>query len=184
MGGERPYTKTELAQIERDQHDPAFLEWLARMDTELALFFERDVPDFPCDPWTEDGLRHAEQAALRYQQARLEGDLSWRREREPRFARYLGEVFVRNFEGRWKYVDVANKGVKSPVVLVAGNPEYFRVAGQVQNAVIERTGAVWAWLFERSREDYEDWVASGRLGYDEWLNYRVERTRRRLGGRS
>ncbi|AKU15691.1 hypothetical protein [Luteipulveratus mongoliensis] len=174
MGGDRPYTEAELAQRERDQQDPEFLTWLAAMDDELALFFERDVPDMPADPWSEEGLRHAEQAALRYFWDREPGDLSWRREREKRFRRYLGEVFVRNFEGTWMWIDVNRNGTKAPVVSEPANPEYLQVEGQVDGALGDRTGGAWVQLFGYARRAYNDWVAAGRLSPDEWFDYQVE----------
>lgn len=174
MGGDRPYTAEELAQRERYQRDPAFVEWLGRMDEELAKFFAEDVPDMPADPWTVEGLRHAEQAALAYYWEREPGDLSWRREREKRFQRYLGEVFVRNFQGTWMWVDVNRDGIKTPVVRRPSMETYFEVERHVGSAVGERSGEVWSRLFERAWEYHESWVAAGRSSPEEWFEYRVK----------
>ncbi|AKU18223.1 hypothetical protein VV02_24165 [Luteipulveratus mongoliensis] len=162
-----------MAQRERDQQDPVFLDWLSAMDDELKVFFNEDVPDMPADPWTEEGLRHAEHAALAYYWADDPMDLDWP-ERSTRFARYLGEVFVRSFEGTWKWIDVNRNGTKEPVVRRPATDVYFEVDRQVGAAMSARTGDKWAWLFEQSREHYERWVAAGRLSPDDWFEYELK----------
>ncbi|AKU14754.1 hypothetical protein [Luteipulveratus mongoliensis] len=176
MGDDRPYTAEELAQMERDQQDPEFVAWLAAMDEDLRVFFEQDVPDMPENPWSEEGLRHAEQAAVSFFWAH---DLDWP-EREVRFARYLGEVFTRSFEGSWKWIDVRGDG-KAPVVRRPSMPNYFEVANQVRAAVSERSGETWAELFRNTRRFHDAWVAAGRLAPQDWEDYRVKQDMKRLG---
>ncbi|AKU17292.1 hypothetical protein [Luteipulveratus mongoliensis] len=183
MGRFEEYTPAELEQRERDQQDPVFVAWLAAMYDELALFFEKDVPDMPADPWTVEGLRHAEQAALRWYWDREPGDLSWRREREKRFQRYLGEVFVRNFEGSWRWIAMRpqKSSDKEPVIDEPAMGSYFEVARHVGAAMSERTGEKWARLFGRAQKNYDAWVEAGRLPPKEWEDYLLAQDMNRLG---
>jgi hypothetical protein len=126
----------------------------------------------PAEPYTEEGLRRAEQAALDYYWADDPMDLEWKK-REPRFARFLGEVFVRNVEGAWMWIDVTGKG-HTPVVSEPAVPLYLEVGKQLRNALSKRTGDRWAFVFRNSAERYEEWKAAGRLPPKEWLDYRVQ----------
>ncbi|AKU15135.1 hypothetical protein VV02_03410 [Luteipulveratus mongoliensis] len=121
-------------------------------------------------------MRHAEQAALAYYWADDPIDLDWP-ERSKRFARYLGEVFVRSFEGSWMWIDVDRRGSNEPVVREPATPAYLEVELHVGGAMTERTGEKWARLFNYSLEDYEAWVAAGRLSPEDWFEYRVEHGR-------
>ncbi|AKU16597.1 hypothetical protein [Luteipulveratus mongoliensis] len=179
MGRFEEYTQAELEQRERDQKDPAFRAWLGQMDDELKVFFEQDVPDMPADPWTAEGLKHAERAAISYFWAQ---DLDWP-EREERFARYLGEVFVRNFEGSWRWIAMRPQKSpgKEPVVRQPATPNYLVVRRHVKAALSERSGEKWARLFGRAQSNYDAWVEAGRLPPQEWEDYRLAQTKKRLG---
>ena len=86
------------------QQRPEWLEWLAGMESGLETFFTQIVPNMPDDPWTEEGMRVAEAAALEY----FPDKDSANARKTPEnlqvidsFVRYLGEVSVRCFEGVW-----------------------------------------------------------------------------------
>ncbi|MGX1762636.1 hypothetical protein ACWIG5_38085, partial [Streptomyces lydicus] len=103
MGDFRPYTKAELEQIERDQHDPKWLDWVApeKMNTEIDAFLNETVPDMPGDPWSAQGLDRVEQFLLdRFSDMdAVDRTESWGV--ADQCSRYIGEVFRRNFEGEW-----------------------------------------------------------------------------------
>jgi hypothetical protein len=178
MGGDLEYTKTDLRQIERDQQDPKFLEWLAGMDDGLATFFADDVPDMPENPFSAEGLRHAEEVAIRWFWRRNPIDREWP-ERELRFQRFVGETLIRSFEGRWKYIDMRGHG-HFPVVSLPSNPLYYELDLLVDQAVTKKSGEAWARIFGYAAEDHADWVAAGRLPPREWEKYRLQRDLERL----
>ncbi|MGK8485439.1 hypothetical protein [Nocardia asiatica] len=101
MGRDVAYTEAERRQMDADQHDPRWLAWLADMDAGLERFFTETVPGMPDDPWSADGLRHAEARALELFPSREAVGLPENRDTADGFHRYLGEVFRRAFEGRW-----------------------------------------------------------------------------------
>ncbi|WP_433560695.1 hypothetical protein ACQP1O_23825 [Nocardia sp. CA-151230] len=89
--------------------------WLAGQSTALELFFAQDAPCVGAldDPWTLQGL----QAAVRVARARIvdrRGILApENRALIDRFGRFVGEVFVRRFDGSWTNVlDNAPPGVQ------------------------------------------------------------------------
>lgn len=143
MGGDRAHTSTELRQREKDQQHPAWLAWLSAMPDALDEFLSKDVPGMPTDPWSADGLQYAEQAALRIFptfDAVLDPE---NRGSADRFQRYVGEVFVRCFEGEWLNVpaakDYLGRGF-DPVVRRPFNDLYLTVLSQLTSAMDRRTG--------------------------------------------
>jgi hypothetical protein len=163
------YTQAELRQRELDQQNPQFLAWLSRMDDELALFFERDVPDMPADPFTEEGLRRAEAAAIRlfWHRTPEDGPFAYRKER---FERFIGEVFVRKVEGKWMWINVSVHG-HAPVVSRPATPLYLEPDGQLSQSLTEKCTDGWTFVFRNSVESYEAWKAAGRLPPKDWFDY-------------
>ncbi|MBO0827510.1 MAG: hypothetical protein J2P24_06990 [Streptosporangiales bacterium] len=154
----------EQRRIAPFQQRPEWRDWLAGMDAALAGFFDRVVPDMPADPWSEEGLRHAEAAALERfpdadsadpETAQAGADVI------DGFRRYLGELLVRRFEGAWVYVDLGATGLV-PAVALPYSPEYFDVGGALTMAVQRRTGGEWSAVHRFQREDHDAWVGAGR----------------------
>lgn len=166
-------TAEELAQHEKDQQDPAWLEWLAGMDSALAVFFTDDVPGLPEDPYTEEGLRHAERAALEYFPTKFSPDRPKNQERADRFRRFIGETFVRNFEGRWR--NFAAGRVSHPVAEIIAFTN-IDPAEQLSSALwLDRDGESWAYVFGNARRHYADWVEHGRMPAAAWNEFRADR---------
>lgn len=172
MGGDRAYTAAELRQQEKDQQDPAWLAWLAAMPDALDTFLTEDVPDMPADPWTADGLCHAERAALALFP-------TWESVREPqnraladRIRRFIGEVFIRNFDGEWRNVPQFNRDGYpgfGPVVSEPYTEMYLTVGTKLTAALDRRTGTGWAQIFGYSVESHAAWTAAGKPPLSEWV---------------
>ncbi|MCM6776446.1 hypothetical protein NDR87_21105 [Nocardia sp. CDC159] len=164
--------------MERDQQDPRWLAWVERMDEELAKFLSETVSDMPENPWTAEGLRRAEQAALeRFPESGYE-DRPENRELVDQFARFLGEVFRRNFEGEWynvpEYDDENRSRGFGPVIQEGYNPMYLDVIPLLGTAIVRRTGEEWTTIFGYSQQDYAKWVEHGRPPLEEWVNRDID----------
>ncbi|RCK70245.1 hypothetical protein DT076_06150 [Desertihabitans brevis] len=165
------YAQWQEELAERAQ-DPEWVEWASFMRASLHSFFTEVVPDMPDDPWGEEGLRHAEQAALR-----LYPDI---RSAEPsatpqNFAtsdpmhRYLGEVFIRRLDGRWVNLDADDGHGPDPAVGLPYTAEATSVRVLLNQAADQRTGDVWLTEYRRHVEQHGAWVAAGRPGYLDWV---------------
>lgn len=177
MGYTRKSTKAELRQHERDQRAPAWLEWLAAMDTELERFFTDDVPELAglADRWSAEGLRIAGAAAV----AEF-GDIQalYLPENKPavdRYVRFVGEVYRRSFEGGWLNVPARGPGAEFWPVVNRPAGVYLDPHDQLGLAFFKPTKrdpghpeGEMVWVYGNSKEDYENWVAAGRPGPEEW----------------
>ena len=175
MGGDRPYTPAELRQQEKDQHDPAWLAWLAAMPDALAEFLTTDVLDMPADPWTLDGLRHAEQASLAFFPTWDSVDEPSKQGRADRTSRYIGEVFRRNFGGKWRNVPELFGGEYegfTPAVDEPYSEIYLDVVTILTATLDRRTGREWEFLFDHSQKSYAAWRSAGSLPLSEWVALR------------
>ncbi|WP_330229025.1 hypothetical protein OHA40_23400 [Nocardia sp. NBC_00508] len=160
---ERPYTAAELERIAADQQDPHWMEWLSHMSERIDQFLNVTVPDMPDNPWSDEGLNHAEAAALRIFPTMESVDLPENRDISDQFHSYIGEVFRRNFEGEWRNVpdyddDDHPKGF-GPVIRLPYNPEYLAVFQLLTATMFRRTGSQWSRIFGYQAEDYETWKA-------------------------
>ncbi|WP_280428346.1 hypothetical protein [Nocardia brasiliensis] len=166
MGGDRPYTKTELRQRAKDQEDPRWLAWLNEMGEQVDRFLNETVPDMPDDPWSVEGLQRAEQALL--ERFPNSGDESGPENQElvDQFARFIGETFRRHFEGEWYNApdadDMQGSRGFGPVLREGYNPEYLDTVPLVSMAIYRRTGKEWGRIFGHSQRRYAQWVAAGR----------------------
>ncbi|MEU8901298.1 hypothetical protein AB0C65_35895 [Nocardia sp. NPDC048505] len=101
MGSVRKWTKAEHDRHEADQHSTEWLEWVApqRFTEQLNRFFAETVPDMPEDPYTVEGLDHAEAAwlELRPVGAPTPSELDVL----DQFIRYIGETYRRTLGGEW-----------------------------------------------------------------------------------
>ncbi|WP_405159851.1 hypothetical protein OG203_25745 [Nocardia sp. NBC_01499] len=166
MGGDRPYTKVELQQLERDQQDPRWLAWLGDMDRQIDRFLNETVPDMPNNPWSAEGLRLAEKAALELFPTPASVDQPENRDLADQFHRFVGEVFRRNFEGVWRNVPSFDDAKRSrgfgPVIQRPFAVFYLGVIQTLTTAIDRRAGNIWSQSFGYSEEDYQAWVESGR----------------------
>ncbi|WP_433577533.1 hypothetical protein [Nocardia brasiliensis] len=164
MGAGRRYTKAQLRQQDEDQHDPRWLEWLGEMDDQIAGFLAETMSDMPDDPWTVEGLSCAERAALELFADADAAEAAEQRGMVDRFARFVGEVFRRNFEGRWyNNTDADDQGRGfGPALREGYNPAYLEPVRLVFAALDRRTGSEWARVFGYSEKRYAEWVATGR----------------------
>ncbi|WP_297613648.1 hypothetical protein [Nocardia sp.] len=163
-------SRAALRQREKDQHDPAWLTWLSEMDGALETYFAVDAPDMPGDPFTAVGLAHAERVFMAMFSA---VDPLFEPEHAAvvdRFQRYVGETFVRSFDGRWMNVRISEsrdtdvffdrRGFE-PVVLTPFQDSFIDVVSMVLTAVHCRAGGEWAWIYGNSAQDYAEWRAPG-----------------------
>lgn len=178
MGGDRPYTAAELRQREKNQQNPAWLAWLGGMDDALERFLTVDVADMPTDPWSMDGLGHAEQAALIIFPSMDSVLAPENRELADRFQRFIGETYVRRFEGEWMNVpgnsDHMARGFE-PAVRQPFSDMYLTVVTQLTAAMHRRSGNQWARVYSRSAATYAEWQAGGRLPLSEWEALRLKK---------
>ncbi|MFB8276971.1 hypothetical protein [Nocardia colli] len=162
--GDRPYTKAELRQQVTDQEDPRWLAWLEGMNKQIDRFLNETVPDMPEDPWTAEGLRHAETTALKIFPNREVVLVPENRDVADQFSRYVGETFRRNFEGEWRnepsFDDRRSPLGFGPVVRTPENPEYLDVVHLLTATVHHRTGDHWSRIFGYSTEGFAKWKAS------------------------
>lgn len=166
IGGGRLYTKAELARRDRDQHDSRWLDWVGRMTEQIDRFLNETVPDMPENPWSAEGLGHAEQALLNLFPASGDEFGPENQQIVDRFARFLGEAFRRNFEGEWFNDPACDDEQRSrgfgPVIREGYNPEYLDVVPLVSMAIYRRTGTEWSRIFGHSQRRYAQWVKDGR----------------------
>lgn len=163
-------------QEDRDQQDLKWRAWLERMDEQLKRFLGETVPDMPDNPWTAEGLRRAEEAALRFFADMDSVDLPENSDRADQFHRFIGEVFRRNFEGEWynvhDYDDPKNPRGFGPVILDPFSAEYLTIFSLLTSAMHRRTGNEWSEIFRNVSEEYDAWCAAGRPSRVEWANIR------------
>ncbi|WP_067682742.1 hypothetical protein [Nocardia miyunensis] len=167
MGDVRPRTKAELAELERDQEDPKWLDWVnpERMESQLAKFLTETIPDMPDDPWSAEGLDRAEREILNRFATMDDAESSENRDLADQFTRYIGEVFCRKFEGRWHNVR-GTGGARYPEFGPAVDREwsemYLDVANLVTATVHRHWGDYLSTIFNNNARGHQDWVDSGR----------------------
>ncbi|WP_063037859.1 hypothetical protein [Nocardia pseudovaccinii] len=176
MGRFEQYTAAERRQMDKDQQDPRWLAWLTRMNEQLDRFLNETFPDMPNNPWTVEGLRQAEQAALERFPTDEAVALPENIDVADQFYRFFGEVFRRNFEGEWYNVPDFDTETRAlgfgPVVSRPFNENYLDVVPLLTTAVYRREGDLFASIFGYSQEDYAEWQAAGRLPLKEWIEIR------------
>lgn len=171
-----PYTPAERQRIRRDQQDPSWTAWLARMDEQIETFLNTTVPDMPSDPWTADGLRHAERAALQLFPSGTAGNSQALMRVTDQFHRYFGEVFRRNFAGEWfnAPVDRSSVGVIAPMLKEPYKPVYLDILPILAAALVLGTGEVWRQIFTWSEQEYLDWKFAGQAPITRWVHARQD----------
>ncbi|PXX66443.1 hypothetical protein DFR70_103191 [Nocardia tenerifensis] len=174
MGGFRPYTKAELEQIERDQQDPKWLEWLApeNMNAQLDAFLNETVPDMSDNPWSAGGLDQAERYILDHFHDMDEVDRPQNATVADQLSRFIGEVFRRNFEGAWFNVpSMGGDRYKDfgPVIRHEWTDVYLDTGNLITATVDRQWGDYLSGIFSNSLETYREWVTAGRPPMAEWL---------------
>ena len=166
----REATQPEWDRYHARQQDPTFLTWLADMDRELDILFTQDAPGMPDDPYTVEGLRHAEQAALGWYWADDPMDLDWP-ERADRFQRYIGEMFIRHLEGRWEYAGTRRGDKMEPVIWTPFVDDYYRPSRLLDAAKSKKSGDRLETMYGYAQKRYRTWVTYGRMPLAEWLTF-------------
>lgn len=166
------------------QQRPEFKEWMAGMEKGLDHFFNHLVPDMPDDPYSVEGLRHAEATLLRL----FPDGAAMSEETNPAdgpavdaFLRYLGQVYVARLEGRWMWMDMTDEGDFRPIIRLPCYPHDRYVAQLLADAADLRTGDRLATSFETDLGEYQDWQRAGRPGPNEWAPMRRKLRRERRG---
>lgn len=184
MGSIRKMTKAELRQQERDQQAPEYLQWLGRRDADLERFLTEDVPEIGAldNPWSAAGLQLAGEAARS-----IFGESAALSQPEhlpavDRFTRYIGEVYVRCFEGEWQNaasLDSPNPDM-SPQVMTQPGKAYLDPHQQLWLAFVKATKkeplppqGMLVWVFENLMWKYRDWTEAGRPSFDEWTKIQM-----------
>lgn len=161
----------EIARREPFQQRPEWKDWLSRQDDGLEDFFTRVVPDMPADPYSAEGLRHAESAALKIfpdSKAASPTRSPENLDRIDPFQRYLGEVYIRCFEGHW--LNLADTpGEVEPAVETPYGETYHQVRTALTRAMSRRTGEEWAVLFGNQLAIYQRWQRAGRPALADWV---------------
>lgn len=180
MGDVHRLTKAGLRQFEVDQQDPVFLDWLAGMDAALDRFLTEDAPQVGAlhEPWSAEGLRLAASRERLIFADPNSALLPENADMMDRFARFIGEVFVRNFDGSW--YNVPGNGPDDvqfwPVVGGYATLGYVEPVAQARAAIAEgrvKRAPTWpegvlVWMFGNMRRDHEAWMSAGRPSVDEW----------------
>ncbi len=175
MGSFHAFTKAELAQQERDQQDPAWLEWAAGI-SDRAARLAADIPGMPADPWTVEGLAAVEQYALTAfedQDATLA--LENRALAEAIWS-YLIELHVQTTEGRARNVP-ENGEIAGLEFGPDGSDDYsalYLTPITLLTALFSRAKRAgfttfWVPIYERHVADYKKWVAAGRPSRADWV---------------
>lgn len=139
------------------QFEPLWLEWLSRKDDRLQTFLAEDVAAMPGDLWSSTGLQHAEHTLLqRFSGTRAgAGD-----EVLTRFGCYLGEVFVRAWQGFWVN-DPFPYARPRATVRFSYTEARIDVDTEVVLALHYRTGIRWAALHTALSARCAAWWESG-----------------------
>ncbi|MFI6168799.1 hypothetical protein ACIBCN_18610 [Nocardia sp. NPDC051052] len=136
------------------------------MDKQIDRFLNETVPDMPNNPWSAEGLRRAEKAALELFPTTASVEQSENRDVADQFHRFVGEVFRRNFEGVWLNVPTFDDAERSrgfgPVIQRPFAQFYLGVIQTLTTAIDRRVGDIWAQGFAYSEEDFQAWIESGR----------------------
>lgn len=153
------------------QQRPEWLEWLSHHEEGLNVFFTEIVPDMPADPYTEDGARRADAAGLDLfpDEGSTVPDLAPQNRRViDAFHRYIGELCVRNFEGRWVYDDLQGGDRPIPVVELPYATAQISPARTLSSLAFRRTGEQIAFVHRTQTRTHELWVEVGRPALPEW----------------
>ncbi|MEV5834972.1 hypothetical protein [Nocardia sp. NPDC052112] len=150
-------------EYEKAQNMPIWRQWFECMDSKLSALSEL-VPDMPADPYTADGLKRV--MAVAHDVFPTVQSVSENAETADLFARFIGEVFRRNFDGRWFNFPYHMAGLPDlfPAVRFDWDyPGYVIPAHQLSDEIElgpEREAV--AWVYGNYTQDHAEWVAAGR----------------------
>ncbi|QIS16479.1 hypothetical protein [Nocardia arthritidis] len=178
MGYTRKATEAERRQHEINQQEPAYLEWRSRMDAVLERFFSEDAPEIVGlpDRWSADGLRVAGAAAVAAFGNLQALYMPENREAVDRYVRYVGECYRRSFEGDWRNIP-GNGPDGAEFWPIVNRPAsgYIDPHDQLGLAFFKPSKrdpghpeGEMIWVYNNSKEDYQNWVAAGRPDLDRW----------------
>ncbi|MGY1946534.1 hypothetical protein [Nocardia asiatica] len=180
-------TKAELRQRDLDQENPAFLAWVARMDEEIDRFFAEDAPEIAAledRRWTREGLRLAVLAARRLFPEPRESGLLERSARADRFVRFIGELYLHRFGGRWVNVPTnAHREVDFypvaqcpvPIGYLAPEPQFVgSFVTQISKRVPAHPDGQPVWVLDNLTRSFERWIEVGRPDHEEWQKIQLQ----------
>ncbi|MBB5916110.1 hypothetical protein BJY24_005022 [Nocardia transvalensis] len=177
--------KAEQRREPADQHEPDYLAWLSGGDTAFAMFFKQDAPRVAAldDPWTLEGLQTAVATARETFPDYRAVVAPENRSAIDRFGRFVGEVFVRRFEGHWcNMPDNAPAGVDFwPMVECGGYLACITPHSQLEIAVVEgrmpnlsaAPDGILTGLFDSVQRSYHKWVTADRPSLDVWATAKL-----------
>lgn len=155
------------------QADPEFVAWVATVEPILDLEIDELIPGLGDRPW---GPKELDLAGDRLLELYPPGS----RSAEPlfpenvastsRFVMVIGQAMVDNFEGKW--INWPTEDGTEPAVFFPASPLPLDLIGLVTSSVHRRTGDEWSGLFDYQQPNYDEWVAGGRLEYEEWIRVR------------
>ncbi len=185
MGTLNALSKAEQHHDPADQHEPHYLAWLSANDTALSTFFEYDAPQVAMldDPWTLTGLQVAIATARKTFPDHRAVIAPENRSAIDRFGRFVGEVFVRQFEGYWcNMPDNAPVGAKFwPMVECSGYLACITPHSELEIAIVEGRmvglsavpNGILTSLYNNVRRNYWKWVAAGRPSATAWATAKL-----------
>ncbi|MEV0688196.1 hypothetical protein AB0I35_30455 [Nocardia sp. NPDC050378] len=173
MGKKSDVGVRETPEFKALQNDEQFRSWLlmqeAAMEIEFTVF---DVPELSGYEYTREGLVIAEQEILR----RFADSSPWTEENYKlgsRFMYFIGETFVRNFEGKWVALPPQPpKTSPATVVDTEYSSGFYNPRTQMGFVRSRKTGTELTWIFDRAQATYTQWVELGRPGRGTWDGYR------------
>ncbi|RMI30354.1 hypothetical protein [Nocardia stercoris] len=164
----------QLAPSAQTSPDLQFTDWMGGHDAALALFLRSDAPAVAAlaDPWTFEGLVLAVSTARTLLPDHRAVIAPENRATVERFGRFVGEVFVRSFDGHWCNVpDNAPVGVQLwPMIRCAGYPAPLGPRSELELAVVEgrckelaaTANGLLVNLFTQVQERHRQWMETER----------------------
>lgn len=143
-------------QFEAAQHDSGFKAWLKMMPYVVEDFLTFNMSGMSDDPYSVEGLRKAEAAALkRFANYHTVFDKA-NRDDADKFIRFLGQAFVEAFGGQWVNLPAdkeAGELAQVAVRLPFRKDGYVTPVTLLTTAVHRRTGQVWSKVFQSAMEE-------------------------------
>ena len=138
--------------------NPGFEHWLAMMDHVVEDdFLTFDLDGMPDDPYTEEGLRIAEAAALHQFPDRASVTDPHNAELADKYIRFVGQAFVRGLGLTWTDEppfegDPPTMSIVVPPIADGLGPIPVSVPSLLLAAIKRRTGEEWAFMFDKNEQ--------------------------------
>jgi hypothetical protein len=133
--------------------DEGFAAWLAMneylVEEDFLVF---DIDAMPDDPYTEDGLRVVEAAALERFPDVDSALAPENREAFDKFVRYLGTAFVQGLGGQWTNKPLTDDGRAFIGVRFPWVETPLNIPTMITAAITRRSGDEWAFVWRRQQK--------------------------------